>query len=255
MILYVVGLSSHLLAHMAQLEFPNVSIEIEGNRHRKLLNSNETTRNVCAHLWMTDIESARPIEINMIVARVLSFLSSYVVFIVSATKVNFLNSVLSKGADTMSCIFGSVFRERFMSSMDLSEWIWMNRSRCFSCWKGRVWWLYSACIVHIVYIYIVHIVHIVYIYITSINTVSKKIPSTHSWRHDPKCTRVDAIIYCSLSHACECIYVRMYTHTHTYTRTRFCKYYVKKSFYIYMYVCMCVYMCLKRVLDAAGRTR
>lgn len=76
------------------------------------------------------------------------------VFIVSVVKVDFLNSVLSEGANTMSCVFGNVFREPLMPSMDLSEWIWMNRSRCFSCWKGRVWWLYSACIVYIYILYI-----------------------------------------------------------------------------------------------------
>ena len=69
MILYARGLSSHP-AHTVQLEFSDVPIEIKGNRRRKLLNPNETARNVRAHSWMADIESAKPIEINTTAASV-----------------------------------------------------------------------------------------------------------------------------------------------------------------------------------------
>lgn len=55
---------------MAQLDFPGVPIGIKGNRPRKLLNPNETARNIRTRSWMADIESVKPIEINTIAARV-----------------------------------------------------------------------------------------------------------------------------------------------------------------------------------------
>jgi hypothetical protein len=48
-------------AHMAQLKFSSVSIEMEGNRRRKLLNPNEITLNIYAHIvgWARAILKAR----------------------------------------------------------------------------------------------------------------------------------------------------------------------------------------------------
>jgi len=126
MILYACGLSSHP-AHMAQLEFPSVPIEIKGYRRRKLLNPNETARNIRARSWMANIESAKPIEINTIAARVRT----------NMRQVRFYRAYLIVQVTWKSILRYSVSHVRFLQDLnspseDLfrSEWIMLA-----SCWK------------------------------------------------------------------------------------------------------------------------
>jgi len=127
MILYACGLSSHP-AHMAQLEFPSVPIEIKGYRRRKLLNPNETARNIRARSWMANIESAKPIEINTIAARVrtnmrqVRFYCAYLIVQVT------WKSILRYRAYLMCGFFKISIRLRKTSS-DLNESCWLLAER------------------------------------------------------------------------------------------------------------------------------